>query len=278
MRALWTSLRQHPIALATHAFIAFSVGWTTTEALSHFFGWTALKSIEWFVATIVASVVYSIYSIWRPARVVISVPMSNVSVEIAFGDIFEQDGVVAIPVNDCFDSEIGLPVSAKSIHGLFLQRYFGGHPDAFDRQLEAKLNDKDAEVVTRQQGKGKRFQIGASAALEAAGRRFLAFALTHTDVATCKARADVPQMFAALAGLWRTARAELGGDPLNLPLVGSGLSGVGLPTRELLNIIILSFFDETKRQVVAHKLRIVLTWDRLSEIDLREVKKVWETT
>lgn len=278
MRALWTSLRQQPIALIGRAFIAFSVAWTTTEALSHFFGWPALKSIELFVAIILGSVAYSIHSIWRPARVVIAAPMSNVAVEIAFGDIFKQDGVVAIPVNEFFDSEVGLPVSAKSLHGVFLQRCFGGHADAFDRQLAAKLSGRDPDVVTRQQGKGQRFQIGTTAAIEAAGRRFLAFAFTHTDIATSKASADVPQMFAALAGLWKAARAELGGDALNVPLVGSGLSGVGLPARELLNIIILSFLDETKRQVIAHKLRIVLTWDRLSEVDLREVKRLWEKT
>ena len=35
MRALWASLRQHPIALVGHTFIAFSVAWTTTEASLH---------------------------------------------------------------------------------------------------------------------------------------------------------------------------------------------------------------------------------------------------
>lgn len=161
---------------------------------------------------------------------------------------------------------------------MLLQRCFGGHADAFDRQIVAKLDGIDAEFVTRRQGKGQRFKIGTCAAIEAAGRRFLAFAFSRTDIATCKASADVPQMFAALAGLWRAARVELGGDALNLPLVGSGLSGVGLPARELLNIIILSFLDETKRQVVTRELRVVLTWDRLSEVDLREIKKLWERT
>lgn len=276
MRALWTSLRQHPIGPVAHAFVAFSVAWTTTEALSHFFGWEALKGVEWFAAIIVGSIIYSTYRIWRPTRVVIAVPMSNVSIEILFGDIFEQDGVAAIPVNEFFDSEIGIPVSAKSLHGIFLQRCFGGHGDAFDRQLADKLTDKTAEVVTRRQGKGERFPIGTSTVIEAAGQRYLAFAFTHTDIDTSKASADVPQMFVALAGLWRGARAELGGDALNLPLVGSGLSGVGLPTRDLVNIIVLSFLDETKRQLVAHKLRIVLTWDRLAEVDLGDVKRFWE--
>jgi len=276
MSALWTSLRQHPIALIGHAFVAFSVLWTTTETLSHFFSWEALKEVAWFIAMIVASVSFSIYKIWRPSRVVIALPMTNVSIELAFGDIFAQDGVAAIPVNEFFDSEIGLLVSAKSLHGIFLQQCFGGHGDAFDRQLADKLPIVSAKAVQRQGGKTQRFPIGTSAAIEASGRHYLAFAFTQTDIANCKARADVPQMFMALTGLWRVARAELGGDTLNLPLVGSGLSGVGLPARDLVNVIILSFIDETKRQIVTHKMRIILTWDRLSEVDLREVKRFWE--
>jgi hypothetical protein len=84
-------------------------------------------------------------------------------------------------------------------------------------------------------------------------------------------------MFNALSGLWVNARATLNGDALNLPLVGSGLSGVGLPARDLVNTIILSFIDETKRQIVAQKMRIILTWDRLSEVDLREIQDSWGT-
>lgn len=277
MRTLWISVRQHPINLAVQGLVAFSVGWTVTEALSYFFEWSNLKSGGWFTVIILGSVVYSIYSSWRPQRVEISVPTSIVSVEIAFGDIFEQDGVVAIPVNEFFDSEFGLPVSEKSLHGIFLQRIFGGQPDAFDRQVAAKLDGSEEEIVARAQGKDRRFKIGTSVVVEAAAGRFLTFAFTRTDLATHKASANAPQMLAALAGLWKTARAELGGDVLNLPLVGSGLSGVGLPARDLLNLIIVSFLDETKKQTVAHKLRIVLTKDRLSEVDLGEMKKFWET-
>ena len=202
--------------------------------------------------------------------------MSNVSIEIVFGDLFAQDGVAAIPTNEFFDSELGLPVSAKSVHGILLQRCFGGHGDAFDRQVSAKLAKVSRETIPRPRGKTAKYPIGTSALVEAAGKRYLAFAFTHTDIDTCKAHADVPQIFKALTGLWIAARAELGGDALNLPLVGSGLSGVGLPSRDLLNIIILSFVDETRRQTVVQRMRIVLMWERISEVDLREVKQYWE--
>ena len=83
-------------------------------------------------------------------------------------------------------------------------------------------------------------------------------------------------MFKALAGLWKEGRTHMSGNILNLPLVGSGLSGVGLPPEELVHIILLSFHDESRRRVVTQKLRIILTWDRLDQVDLSKLKKSWE--
>jgi len=83
-------------------------------------------------------------------------------------------------------------------------------------------------------------------------------------------------MWVALHQLWQRARIELGGHSLNIPLVGSGLSGLGLPTRDLLNLIILSAITETKAKQVTHRIRIVLHRDRFDDLDLRDVKQHWE--
>ena len=66
-----------------------------------------------------------------------------------------------------------------------------------------------------------------------------------------------------------------GGAPVVVPLVGSGVSGVGLPPRELLDLIILSAITETKKQQIATCIRIVLAPDRFDEIDLKEIKRYW---
>jgi hypothetical protein len=55
------------------------------------------------------------------------------------------------------------------------------------------------------------------------------------------------------------------------------LSGLGLPTRDLLNLIILSAITETKAKQITHTIRIVLHRDRFDELDLREVQKHWNT-
>ena len=71
------------------------------------------------------------------------------------------------------------------------------------------------------------------------------------------------------------ARNVLGGAPLVLPLVGSGLSGIGLPARDILNLIILSIISESKKRQIATLIKLVLAPDLYGEIDLAEVKKYW---
>lgn len=223
-----------------------------------------------------ASLFHAFASRWRVAKVTIPVKQSNISIEVAFGDIFECDGITAIPVSEFFDSEFGLPVSPNSLHGIFINRCFGGHPQAFDKQITNQLAGVRPAQVKKEHGKTARYPIGTTTVLEAAGKHYLTFAFTHADPKTCKASADVPQMFEALSGLWKHSRIHMNGNALNLPLVGSGPSGVGLPAVDLVHILLLSFLDESRRQVITQKLRIILTWDRLDEINLRQLKESWE--
>ncbi|MBI3433294.1 MAG: hypothetical protein HY018_13915 [Hydrogenophilales bacterium] len=201
---------------------------------------------------------------------------SNTAIEVLFGDLFEQSGIRAIAVNEFFDSKIGKPVSDKSIHGMFLQKCFGGHPEPFDKQVDEELRKVEFSEVAKTDGKTKCFPIGSTALITVNQDRYLAFAFAKTDPETCKAYSDVTMMWIALHRLWQRARVESGGHEINLPLVGSGLSGLGLPTRDLLNLIILSAITETKAKEITQKIRIVLYRDRFDDLDLRDVKKHWE--
>jgi hypothetical protein len=58
---------------------------------------------------------------------------SNVSIELVFGDIFQHDGMSAIAVTEFFETELGTPVSPKSLHGIFIDRCFGGHPQPLNK-------------------------------------------------------------------------------------------------------------------------------------------------
>lgn len=224
---------------------------------------------------IIISICYGLTKIWKPSKVEIAIKNSNTMIEVLFGDLFEQNGVRAIPVNEFFDSKIGKPVSDKSLHGMFIQKCFGGHPEPFDKQVEEQLIGIESSEVARNDGKKKSFPIGTTALVAVNQDQYFVFALSKTNPDTNKAFSDVTMMWGALHQLWQRARIELGGHDLNVPLVGGGLSGIGLPTRDLLNLIVLSVITETKSKEITQRIRIVLHRDRFEKVDLRDVKKHW---
>ena len=277
MRDLIFGVWSRPRRAIADTFVAFSVLWTLTEGLGYFVPCIQFKGVIPLGILIAISLGYALKAAWRPSRVEIRIAYTNTVLEVLFGDLFVQPGIRAFAVNEFFDSQLGAPVSEKSIHGTFLKRFFGGHPESFDKQIDAELKDNRFELVERAEGKTKRFALGSTALITVDQDKYIAFALAKTDPKTCKACSDVTLMWLALNHLWQRARIETGGNPLNLPLVGSGLSGIGLPTRDLLNLLILSAITETKAKTITTRIRFVLSRDRYDELDLREIKEHWET-
>lgn len=275
-RDLWCGLHRHPWRSLTYSFAAFSVLWTLTEGITHFLPGVKIEGGYALTIMVLASLAYGLNRFWKPSEIVIKVATTNTKIEVLFGDLFVLNGLRGIGVTEFFESELGAPVSDTSLHGLFLKKCFGGGAKDFDKQLKEELKGISFEEVEKAAGKKKKFPIGTTAQINVNGEKFIVFALAETDTETCKAKSDVTKMWVAMHSLWQRARIEAGGHPLNVPLIGSGLSGIGLPSRDLLNLLILSVITETKANRITEVIRIVLHPDRFEEIDLRDVKKHWE--
>jgi hypothetical protein len=267
---------RHPLRFSGHAFAVFSILFTLIKAITHFVPGITIEGPIALIAVVLISIGFAIQKVWKPKKIEIPIANSNTTIEVLFGDLFEQSGIRAIAVNEFFDSKLGKPVSDKSLHGIFLKKCFGGYPDSFDKQVDEQLKDTESRYVEKIDGKKKCFPIGTSALINVNDDKYLIFAFSKSDPDTCKASSDVNMMWVALHELWKRARIESGGHEINVPLVGSGLSGLGLPTRDLLNLIILSAITETKSKEVTQKIRIVLHPDRSEIVDLRDVKKHWD--
>jgi hypothetical protein len=273
---LMRGICRHPLKTVGYAFTAFSVIFTIVKAVTHFVPTIKIEGIIPFTALVLISVCYGLKKVWKPSKIEVQIANCNTVIEVLFGDLFQQSGIRAIAVSEFFDSKIGKLVSDKSLHGIFLQKCFGGHPEPFDKQVDEQLKDIKNSNVIKVEGKTKCYPIGSCAMVTANNDRYLVFALTKTNRETCKVYSDVTMMWDALHQLWQRARIESGGHEINLPLVGSGLSGLGLPTRDLLNLIILSAITETKSKEVTQRIRIILHRDRFEHLDLRDVKRHWE--
>lgn len=274
---LWRGVKRDWMKLLAVAFVGFSGLFTLVSAVDFFLPLLGIKNPIILGLLSLGSLIYGLKTVWKPSKVEIPIANCATCIEIVFADLFAQDGIRAIAVNEYFDSKIGKPVSPNSLHGLLITKCFGGHPQPFDDQLISELaayssNPEPSKV----EGKNVKYEIGATAMVRANNDQFLLYALTHTDPATCKASADVTMLWNAVNSLWKRARNECNSLPLNVPLVGSGLSGLGLPTRDLLNLIVLSAITETKAREITKRIRIVLHRDRFDDLDLRDVKSYWK--
>ena len=192
----------------------------------------------------------------------------------------KAEAVVVIPVNEFFDGELGDHVSKHSLHGQFIRDVLGGQSQVFFELTNAALAGVVPEDVgvTRSSGRCDRYAIGTVAPVDVNDRRYLLVALSHTDLLSLKASASIQNLLACLAGTWKGIREYSNGQPVSIPLIGSGLSGVGLPPAQLVEIMLTSFLYHTKERRVAEAVTLVLPCRlrRLAEgVDLNNIKRRW---
>lgn len=268
-------IKRRPFKFLGEIFLAYSALWTLVESASYFFSDIKLQGIRCYIVLVCVGILIACIRAYQHRCISFKIGHSNTKVTVLFGDLFDREGHIAIPVNEFFDSELGLPVSPKSLHGLVINRFFGGHPTSFDQLVTADLANTPGEDIQRDSGKSRRYPIGTTASIKTSSHRFLLFVLSITDLSTFKASATVPNLVQALEGLAAKARVVLGGEKLVVPLVGSGLSGIGLPANQLLQLILLVLVNETKKRQIALDIEVVIHADRFDEIDLHLIKNLW---
>lgn len=258
------------------SFAAYGALWTVLESVSAFEDKLKPTGAVAYGVLILLSVAVGGWRAWPVRRVEIRIPTSDSSIAVEFGDIFSKDGCIAIQVNEFFDSLLGEHVSPHSLHGLFIRNVLGGQSVSFDALVTSALADVPFATVPRPNGNSKRYQIGTTASVDVNSKRYLLFAFARTDITTLKASATVHEFWDALSGLWEAVRVRSNGNPVFVPLLGAGLSGVGLPERQLLELLILSYVYHTKKNKITKQVTIVLHPSLRRTIDLKSIKMVEE--
>lgn len=260
---------------------AYATLWTFVESFGSFFTESKPEGALWYVIIIVLSILFGLWICWPKDKhkksINIQIPGSDSSFEIKFGDIFEGSGAIVIPVNEYFDSLLGDHVSEKSLHGKFITDVLGGQSETFERRTSESLESTQIKPtqVQRKSGRTLKYPIGTVAKIDTKDRRFLLAALTKTNIETLKASATSDELWDCLAGIWKGIRDYHNGNLVKIPLIGSGLSGVGLPPKVLIGIIITSFFYYTKGGKIADKITLVLPARMKGNIDLTTIERSW---
>lgn len=278
MRRLRTALGPDRQACLSMSLAVLGALWTVVEVMSFFFedlSWLRLPIVLPTLAGVALVVGVSLGV--RPRSIDLPIGASDTFITVKVGSIFSEPGARVIAVNDFYDWEIGKHISPLSLHGRFISQYFPhNQSEAFCDQVDDALRGVVGKEVERPSGRSRRYPIGSVARLDIAHERYLLLALTHTDVTTLKAQADLADLWQALEGLWSRSRHLADGQDIIVPLIGSGLSGVGLPARHLLDVLLISLIDSTKHRKVAGRVVIVLTEVHHDLIDLGDVARQWQ--
>lgn len=273
---LLIGIRRHPKRFLLAIVFGFTTLWTVLEPI---FALLDIKTTEnsccYLTGYIIISLIIALIFVYPKKKVKFGLTNTNTKVEIEFGDLFKTTGHKVISASEFFDSKIGKPVSPKSLQGVFINTILGGHTNIFDNAVNTQLAGQEIGTVHRVDGKTSKYDIGTTITIEHNQSLYFIFALTNTDN-DCNANSTPSIMLKALEGLWNKVRIEGNGIEVNLPLIGNGLSRIGLPPSQLLQLTLISLLKAVKERDLSSTIRIVLTEDVFDKIDLEIIKNNWE--
>ncbi len=271
-----TGISRHPKRFLLAIVFGYTALWTFLEPLFAILDIKPTGYNCWFlIAYILTSFIIAFIVVYPKRKVKFSLTNTNTKVEIEFGDLFKSVGHKVISASEYFDSKIGKPVSPKSLQGIFIEKILGGHTNIFDDVVNTQVAGQEIGIVQRNDGKTLKYDLGTTITIKHNESLYFIFALSNADN-DCNASSTPSLMLKALEGLWNKVRIEGNGIDINVPLIGNGLSRVGLPPSQLLQLTLISLLKSAKERDLSSTIRIVLTEDIFEKIDLEIIKNNWE--
>lgn len=203
-------------------------------------------------------------------------PNNETTIIVKFGDLFAETGWKAIGVNDFFDSIVDEDlVSSRSLHGFVLCTYWTENRRDWEKQISGSLRRSSGQKESRSKGNRTRYPIGTTARACTETEKFLFVALGRTDAQSNVTTANAEMLICAVRGMVSEARAACSMEPLVIPLMGSGMSRVGVKSSVLVDLIITAVLEESRHGRVTGEILIVLPEDKSNEINLKRHFRNW---
>lgn len=124
------------------------------------------------------------------------------------------------------------------------------------------------------------YPLGTTALMEFEDHEFLFFAITWTEQ-----KGHIPDdncsttnMWLALEKYWQEARKYALGKDINIPLIGSGITGVDLLPLHILELNFLSILSSISQRgkITTGEIRVILHPSIHSSIDLKLLEQLWK--
>ena len=148
----------------------------------------------------------------------ISLKVGSNAVSIVQGDLFEKDGWKVIPFNERFDTAVDdITIAKSSLNGVFITNYVS---DLAALKEEINKAENTTLSTVRESDGTIRYDLGYIKRFE---DEYLLLAFTHFDEQQ-RAHLSMSDYELCLMNMWRELSRTYAGKPINLPLLGSGIT------------------------------------------------------
>jgi len=254
----------------------FSIFATVAGFILSIIGMPKEFNIWFLIGTIVAFVaIYIIlYIYYKFFCTTAKFKIGKVDLTIKVGDIFNENGMIVIPVNEYFDTQADdVIISKTSLHGLYVNKYSGfSNTKMLNEEICKKLKDNAFEKNNeRKNGKLKRYPIGTTIVID----KFILTALTKFTDAN-EAHLSMQEYLNFLNCFWNEINRIHNGRVINVPIIGTGISRINpvLTQQEYVEQIIWSLKTST---LITSKSKInIIVYDGdKKQISLSRLKSVF---
>ncbi|MCY9827397.1 macro domain-containing protein [Vibrio chagasii] len=197
--------------------------------------WTLL------IILLVLALIYATFSNRTKNRIELQLT-AKVKSTVFYGDLFDAKEVVVIPVNEYFDTIVDDKIiSSKTVHGKFIQKFFGGNEADLKSQIRKGLAKLEPLGVNeaRKVGNKKRYPLGTVCEVKAGDKVFFLLALTKFN-SNNRAEVKNSEYQRVLCDLFSYIEQYSQGRKVSIPLIGAGHSGVDLNKQKLLEFMLFS--------------------------------------
>lgn len=218
---------------------------------------------------IIYIVIFCYYKFWCNH---IELRIGKVDLNIKIGNIFNENGIKVIPVNEYFDTQVDdVIISQNTLHGMYIKEYLKYNDiDSLNSKIETSLlNYKYEEDNNRLTGKKKRYPIGTTININ----DYILTALTKFDKEN-KAYLSMQEYLKFLNDFWNEINRIHNGRVINVPIIGTGISRINpiLSQQEYLEQIIWSL--KTSSLITSKsKINIIIYSGDKENISFSEIKR-----
>lgn len=201
---------------------------------------------------LIASLWWAWYSSKRKTSITLSFK-NETDVRVEFGDLFSKEGIVVIPVNEFFDTEVGSGViSPKSVHGQFILKVFRNRQDELRKRIDsALLNVPDSFQKNRRLSSTPNiaYPLGTCIDIKEGNCTYVLFAFTEFDIHD-KASISPRVVSKTIMKLMNHLDEIAEDNPVYMPVFGNKTSRLNKKAQRMLLYVLETIdFGETPRLV-----------------------------